>query len=167
MNSREGIIKALNLEPHPEGGYFKETYRSVGEITADSLPKAYGGKRNYSTSIYFLLTSDNFSSFHRIKQDETWHFYDGSPMLLHVIDESGEHSKIVIGRDLSAGQVPQYVVKGGQWFAAEVINENDFSFVGCTVAPGFSFEDFELKSEAELTSLFPHQKEVIAALTHH
>jgi len=88
-------------------------------------------------------------------------------MLLHIINENGEHSKIVIGRNLSAGQVPQYVVPGGQWFAAEVINENDFSFVGCTVAPGFSFEDFELKSEAQLTALFPNQKEVISKLTHH
>jgi len=167
MNTREGIINKLKLQPHPEGGYFKETYRSEGIIQASSLPSEYNGSRNCSTSIYFLLTSDNFSAFHRIKQDETWHFYDGSPMLLHIINENGEHSKIVIGRNLSAGQVPQYVVPGGQWFAAEVINENDFSFVGCTVAPGFSFEDFELKSEAQLTALFPNQKEVISKLTHH
>jgi len=167
MNTKEDIINKLNLEPHPEGGYFKEVYRAEGEIDSSSLTKDYKGKRNYSTSIYFLLTSDSFSAFHRIKQDEIWHFYDGSPILLHVINEKGEHSQIIIGRDLLAGHHPQYVVPGGCWFATEVINENDFSFVGCTVSPGFSFEDFELRSEEYLTSLFPHNKEVISKLTHH
>jgi len=78
MNSIKAIIKQLDLKPHPEGGFFKETYRSSGSIKADSLDASYNGERNYSTCIYFLLTSDNFSAFHRIKQDEIWHFYDGS-----------------------------------------------------------------------------------------
>jgi predicted cupin superfamily sugar epimerase len=161
------IVNKLKLQAHPEGGYFRETYRSEGEVNADSLHKDYKGKRNYSTCIYFLLTSDNFSALHRIKQDEIWHFYDGSPILLHVISPEGEHSEIVIGNDLSKGEVPQYVVPGGCWFAAEVINQNSYSLTGCTVSPGFSFEDFELKSKAELTSMFPHQQEIISKLTHH
>ena len=162
------IIKELKLEPHPEGGYFRETYRSEGKINNNnSLEKNYTGNRNYSTCIYFLLTSDNFSALHRIKQDEIWHFYDGSPIKLHTISESGVHETHIIGNNLSKGEIPQFVVPGGFWFGAEVIDQNSYSLVGCTVSPGFSFEDFELKSEKELTSLFPNQKEIISKLTHH
>lgn len=161
------IIDELKLEPHPEGGYFKETYRSVGEISEEHLEREYKSKRNYSTCIYFLLTSDKFSALHRIKQDEIWHFYDGSPIRLHMISELGVHSEHIIGRDFKKGQVPQFVVPGGYWFAAEVLNKDDYSLVGCTVSPGFSFEDFELKSRKELVLLFPDKKELISKLTHH
>lgn len=167
MNSIKTIIKQLNLKPHPEGGYFKETYRSSGEIKADSLDASYDGNRNYSTCIYFLLTSDNFSAFHRIKQDEIWHFYDGSPILLHIISKYGTYSKHYIGKDLNKGEVPQFVVKGGDWFAAEVIEKDVYSLVGCTVAPGFSFEDFELTPRQKLIELFPNHKDLVSRLTHH
>lgn len=165
MNSVDKIIKTLDLEPHPEGGYFKETYRSAGEIKEDRLNPIYKGKRNYSTCIYFLLTSNNFSAFHRIKQDEIWHFYDGSPIRLHIISEMGVHSEYIIGRNFSTGETPQLIVSGGSWFAAEVINKNDFSLVGCTVSPGFSFEDFELISRKELILKFPEHKSVITKFT--
>lgn len=160
------IIKALDLTAHPEGGYYKETYRSKGEIEESNLNSTYKGKRNYSTGIYFLLTSDSFSALHRIKQDEIWHFYDGSPIRLHVISETGIYSVHSIGRDIFNGEVPQYVVPGGCWFAAEVINKDSYSLVGCTVSPGFSFEDFELKNKKELISLFPEQEGIISKLTH-
>lgn len=163
----ENIIRLLDLEPHPEGGYFKETYRSTGHIDGESLGSAYQGKRNFSTCIYFLLTSDSFSAFHRIKQDEIWHFYDGSPIRLHAISEEGIHTSHVISRDLDHGQIPQLIVPGGSWFASEVIDPDSYSLVGCTVSPGFSFEDFELKSRAELVALFPKHEEIIARLTHH
>lgn len=166
MNSIKNIINKLKLEPHPEGGYFKETYRSFGEINEENLEAGYEGKRNYSTCIYFLLTSDNFSALHRIKQDEIWHFYDGSPILLHMISELGIHSEHVIGSDFNKGETPQFIVPGGYWFAAEVINKNDYSLVGCTVSPGFSFKDFELKTRKELISLFPDKEEIISKLTH-
>ena len=166
MNSIKNIIDLLKLEPHPEGGYFKETYRSLGEINEDNLIEGYEGNRNYSTCIYFLLTSDNFSALHRIKQDEIWHFYDGSPILLHIISELGIHSKHVIWRDFNKGETPQFVVPGGYWFAAEVINKNDYSLVGCTVSPGFNFKDFELKTRKELVSMFPDKEEIISKLTH-
>ncbi|AFL79861.1 hypothetical protein Aeqsu_0347 [Aequorivita sublithincola DSM 14238] len=166
-NSIEKIISQLELQPHPEGGYFKETYRSNGEIKKDSLDKAYNGTRSYSTCIYFLLTSANFSAFHRVKQDEIWHFYDGSPIRLHIISEAGLHTKHLIGRDFNNGETPQLIVPGGCWFAAEVINEDAYSLVGCTVAPGFSFEDFELKSKKDLVALFPDNEEIISRLTHH
>jgi len=167
INSIEEIINKLNLKPHPEGGYFKETYRSVGEIKEDSLNTNYQGKRNFSTCIYFLLTSEKFSAFHRIKQDEIWHFYDGSPIRLHIILEDGNHSHYLIGRDFAKGEIPQFIVPGGCWFAAEVINKNDYSLVGCTVSPGFSFEDFELKTRKELISLFPDLEKIITKLTNH
>lgn len=167
INSIQNIIQKLQLEPHPEGGYYRQTYKSVGEIKEDSLRENYQGKRNYSTCIYFLLTSENFSAFHRIKQDEIWHFYDGSPIRLHMISKSGVHTSHKIGRDLGNGEVPQFVVEGGNWFASEVIHENSYSLVGCTVSPGFTFEDFELKSRKELISIFPENEEIITKLTHH
>ncbi|SRR5690554_3693637 len=165
-NKIERIVKQLDLAPHPEGGFYKETYRSEGNIDEKALGNDYKGTRSYSTCIYFMLTSDSFSAFHRIKQDEIWHFYDGSPIKLHVITEKGEHSTHIIGKDLEKGEVPQYIVSGGCWFGAEVINENHFSLVGCTVSPGFSFEDFELIPRKDLIALYPHNKDVITYLTH-
>ena len=161
----KNMIDTLELLPHPEGGYFKETYRSLGEIGQESLGQEYESSRNYSTCIYFLLTSDNFSALHRIKQDEIWHFYDGSPIRLHMISASGVHTEQIIGRDLDKGELPQFVVPGGYWFGAEVVNADSYSLVGCTVSPGFDFNDFELKSKDDLSELFPQQADIIAKLT--
>lgn len=165
MSTIEEIIEKLGLQPHPEGGYFKETYRSEGKIDKNCLPIIYGDTRNYSTCIYFLLTSENFSAFHRIKQDEIWHFYDGSPIILHIISEKGNYSKVVIGREITKGQVPQFVVPGGCWFAAEVSLQNSYSLVGCTVSPGFDFKDFELPSRQTLVDMFPEHQNIITLLT--
>jgi len=162
----QNIINKLGLQPHPEGGYFKETYRSKGIIKADSLDPVYLGARNYSTSIYFLLTADTFSAFHRIKQDEFWHFYDGATLELHMISPHGNYSKVMIGRDIMKGEVPQFVVPGGYWFAANVIKGGDYTLTGCTVAPGFDFADFELPDRQFLLDLFPQHREIIVALTH-
>ncbi|NQX78325.1 cupin domain-containing protein [Gilvibacter sp.] len=164
-NTLEQLITKFDLKPHPEGGYYKETYRSSGTIAEANLPAAYDGERNYATSIYFLLMADNFSSFHRINQDEIWHFYDGSPLLLHIITPEGVYSEHLIGIDLSRGEVPQYVVPGGCWFAAEVIEPSGFSFIGCTVSPGFSFADFQLGKRSELINDFPKHADVIERLT--
>lgn len=166
-NSANNLIHTLDLQPHPEGGYFKETYRSVGKIKEDSLEQEYGGERNYSTCIYFLLTSDSFSAFHSIKQDEIWHFYDGSPIRLHIITAQGIHQEHIIGRNIGKGERPQLVVSGGCWFAAEVIVPDTYTLVGCTVSPGFSFEDFKLIPRKELTALFPNHETIIARLTHY
>ena len=165
MKEAERIINALGLEPHPEGGYFIETYRSVGEISQDSLDSKYQGKRNYATCIYFLLTSESYSTFHRIHQDEIWHFYDGSPIKIHIISETGDYSNIIIGRDVIKGEKPQFVVPGNQWFAAEVINDNDYTLVGCTVSPGFDFTDFQLANRKELITQFPQHEKIITKLT--
>lgn len=165
MEPVDHIIKTLNLSPHPEGGYFRETYRSQGEIGPECLFDQYPAKRSFTTCIYFLLTYGNFSAFHRITQDEIWHFYDGSPLHLHLITQQGDYSKIAIGRKLDEGEVPQFVVPGGTWFAATVINPNGYSLVGCTVSPGFDFADFELGMRDALISKFPQHNGIIMQLT--
>ncbi|GAA4900131.1 cupin domain-containing protein [Flaviramulus aquimarinus] len=159
------IISQLSLQPHPEGGYFKETYRSAGVIDEKHLGSNFSGNRNYTTAIYFLLTSDTFSAFHRINQDEIWHFHKGSAIKLHIISDEGVYSTIIIGNDLEKGELPQYVVPKKYWFAAEVINADDYSLVGCTVSPGFDFKDFELPERASLITKFPQHKTIITKLT--
>ena len=160
----ELIINQLKLQKHPEGGYFRETYRSKGEINfteSDDL----SGNRNYSTCIYFLLTSEQFSSFHRIKQDEIWHFYSGSAIRLFMISPQGDLTEHIIGNDLLQGQNPQLVVPANHWFAAEIVEPNSFALVGCTVAPGFDFSDFELANRQELSIQFPQHQSLIEKLT--
>ena len=161
----ETIIKKLNLQPHPEGGFFSETYRSEESIPQEVLNNQFSGSRNHATAIYFLLTSDTFSAFHRINQDEIWHFHKGSPILLHMISEKGDYTNVVIGTHIEQDEHPQFVVPARFWFAAEVINQNDYSLVGCTVSPGFDFKDFELPKRKDLITLYPNQKEIITKLT--
>lgn len=166
MNAKiQSIIEDLNLAPHPEGGYFRETYRSSGRIGSESLVSDYAGERSYSTCIYFLLTSETFSAFHRIKQDEIWHFYDGAAIALHTISPDGKRTEVRIGNNLSNGETPQCVVSGGDWFAASVIGENSYALVGCTVAPGFNFADFELAERGALCAAYPHHAELITQYT--
>lgn len=159
------IITALDLQPHPEGGYFKETYRSQGEIAQQHLAASFSGNRNYCTGIYFLLTSDSFSAFHRIKQDEMWHFYKGDALKLHVISPDGNYTTVTIGNAILNNEIPQYVVPAGHWFAAEVPTPNSYTLVGCTVAPGFNFDDFEMPNREHLISKFPQHAAVISKLT--
>lgn len=160
------IIKQLNLQEHPEGGYFKETYRSTEVISNSELGEEYNGDRNHSTCIYFMLTSEKFSAFHKINQDEMWHYYKGAPLKLHIISQEGEYSFVMIGNDFEKNEVPQYVVKGGDWFAAEVLEKDSYTLVGCTVAPGFDFADFVLPKREKLIELFPQHEDVICKLTH-
>ena len=158
------IIEKLNLQKHPEGGYFQETYRSEGEIDF-SENSHFSGVRNCSTCIYFLLTSEEFSSFHRIKQDEIWHFYHGSAIRLFMISPQGDLTEHIIGNDLLQGQNPQLVVPANHWFAAEIVEPNSFALAGCTVAPGFDFADFELANRQELSNQFPQHQSLIDKLT--
>ncbi|MGX1931049.1 cupin domain-containing protein [Flagellimonas sp. 2504JD4-2] len=165
MNEVDFLIKKFDLQPHPEGGYFKETYRSSGVIEQTALPLSYQGARNHATCIYFLLTSNTFSAFHKIIQDEIWHFYAGSPLKIYMISDNGEYSEQVIGNDFSAGQVAQFVVPGGYWFAAKTIEPDSYSFVGCTVSPGFDFADFVLPKRTELLDKFPQYEAIIKRFT--
>ncbi len=158
------IVNKLNLIEHPEGGFYKEEYRSKGILPQSNLT-GFNGDRNYCTSIYFLLTSSNFSGFHRIKQDEIWHFYSGSSLSVHVIYPDGKYIKHTVGMDLEKGHFPQLTVPANCWFASNVETEDSYSFVGCTVAPGFDFEDFELAKRDELTQSYPQHKNIIKQLT--
>lgn len=147
-------IKTLSLLPHPEGGFYKETYRSLEKISLKH------GERNYSTAIYFLLEKNNFSAFHKIKSDELWHFYSGDT--LEVIEITSE-GKLKI-TDLGPGNF-QYCVPAGNWFGSRVKAGGNFSLVGCTVAPGFDFSDFEMAKRENLLKEFPEHADVIKELT--
>ena len=158
-------IDKLNLIPHPEGGYYRETYRSELLIAREALPPQFTGPRLASTAIYFLLEGENFSAFHRLRSDELWHFYAGSPISVHVIDTEGGHSEIQLGDDPDAGDVLQAAVKAGRWFASRVRDPKTFALAGCTVAPGFDFADFELGKRAELVRIYPQHRKLIESLT--
>lgn len=164
MTAREWIDK-LGLNRHPEGGWYRETYRSSEGISREHLPSRFDGDRVFSTAIYFLLESGDISALHRIRQDEVWHFYDGSPLTLHLISSEGEYSTLHLGRDLAAGQQPQVVTPTGFLFGATVDEPASFTLVGCTVAPGFDFADFEMPTREELCRLYPARRELIERLT--
>ncbi len=158
-------IERLRLLPHPEGGYYRETYRASDQIGAEALERRFGAARSASTAIYFLLTSADFSSLHRMKSDEAWHYHVGSPLTVHAIDPNGNLQTYKVGLGLDDGQQPQAVVPGGHWFGATVDEPGGYSLVSCTVAPGFDFEDFELGDRQHLTRLYPQHQTLIERLT--
>jgi predicted cupin superfamily sugar epimerase len=145
------LVAALSLKPHPEGGFYRETFRSPLRVQTKL------GERAASTAIYFLLTAGTFSAFHRVFGDEAWHFYGGSPLELHLLDGRG-HTVHVL--DPAA---PQAVVPDGVWQAARTTGA--YSFVGCTVAPGFEFKDFEMAAKDALARAYPTHKDIVHALT--
>lgn len=156
MNSRATeLIELLGLEKHPEGGYYREKYRSPLNINQGN---------SLMTSIYFLLTYDDPSKFHRIQSDEHWYFHEGSSLTIHLLNENGHQIK-KLGLDLNEGQNPYHLVKGNTIFGSEVIEKNAYSLVSCAVAPGFEFKEFELFKKEELIQLFPNEKEIINRLT--
>jgi predicted cupin superfamily sugar epimerase len=163
MTAQE-LVTYFNMQAHPEGGWFKETYRSKEAIEATALPDRFPASRFFSTAIYFLLDQGNFSAFHRIKSDECWHFYAGGPLDLYMIHENGRFEHVVIGSRPEQQQHFQFVVPAGCWFASRPSADSAFSFVGCTVAPGFDFNDFELAEKDLLLASFPQHSELITAL---
>ena len=164
MQNVEALIEHYKLLPHPEGGWYKETYRSKETIPANSLPSPFAGPRSMSTAIYFLLEQGNFSTFHKIQSDECWHFYAGQTLEIFVLQPSGDIEIIRLGNNVEAGECFQYVVPANLWFASRPIATADFCFVGCTVAPGFDFEDFELANAEDLIKQFPQHKILIQEL---
>lgn len=165
MKSRiEELIKKLNLQPHPEGGYYTEVYRSEGIIETDDDDFPDG--RQFSTSIYYLLGSGDQSHFHRIKSDEVWHHYEGSSITIHLISKTGSYRKLHIGKDLESGQKPQHTVPAGSWFGVTVDEPESYALCGCTVSPGFDFDDFVMADRNDLLDQFPGHEEIIKKLTH-
>ena len=161
MKSSEIWIKKLGLTPHPEGGYFKEVYRSNEAIPNTALPERYSGNRAYATSIYFLLEGNQFSAWHILQSDEIWYFSCGSHLYIHIMDNNGNYTKHSLGTDIEKGEEPQIIIPKQSWFAAEVANKESYSLVSCAVAPGFDFADFELGSKEDLKKQFPQHKEII------
>ena len=177
-------IKQLRLRPHPEGGYYRETYRSPEIIAMADLPKRYKGRRSFATAIYFLLRGNQISAFHRLKSNEIWHFYDGSPISIFVIGKDGHLTTAKLGLNAVEGEQPQFVIKAGSWFAARLVKQNpkskiqntqpragppvaekSYALIGCTVTPGFDFADFEMGKRSELCRQFPCHCALIEQLT--
>lgn len=166
MQPYEKIIKALGLEPHPEGGYFKETYRSDLLISKEGLKNIYSGSRCAATAIYFLLTKDKPKSFlHKLKSDEIFHLYDGGPLDVLLLYPNGDGQVQTLGRDLEKGERPQVLIPKGTWFGVLLNKSVPYALMGCTVAPGFEFEDFTLEVPKDLKSRYSNFSEMIEALT--
>ncbi len=146
-------LQHLQLQPHPEGGYFRETYRSQGVIPAWDL-KNYFGSRPFGTAIYFLLKENDFSAFHKLKSDEVWHFYAGCSLNLFILSENEVFTK-TLGIHADKGESLQQVVPANHWFAAQPVDSGSYTLAGCTMAPGFDFQDFELGKREELIQQFP------------
>jgi predicted cupin superfamily sugar epimerase len=155
----KSFIEQLNLIPHPEGGYFRETYRSK-ENTLNSD----GEKRSQSTAIYFVLENQNKSHFHRIKSDELWFFHQGEPIEIFYFENSEFHT-IQLGNDFHMGQVAQAVIPANVWFASRLLSGKGYGLVSCTVGPGFDFLDFEMAKKRNLLVEFPEFQEIIEEMT--
>ncbi len=164
MIDAKQLIQQYSLQQHPEGGWYKENYRSKEMIPQMALPVAFTSERSFSTAIYFLLEQGNFSAFHRIKSDECWHFYAGETLLVYVLQANGELELISLGSNIEKGELFQFVVPANCWFASRPAATTNFSFVGCTVAPGFDFEDFELAKADELITIYPEHEAIIREL---
>lgn len=165
MNAAD-LVRQLGLQPHPEGGFFRETYRASEAIAGPALPRRFGGARSISTAIYFLLEAGQCSHLHRIKADEVWHFYAGDPLIVVEIDPAGRLKTTELGED----GVFQHVVPAGAWFGAIPAEGGrfapmGFTLVGCTVAPGFDFADFELADRAALAAEYPAHQDWVRRLT--
>jgi len=162
-NTADNLISLLSLMPHPEGGHFRETYRSQHRVSRA------GGAAGHSasTAIYYLLRGRERSTWHRIQSDEMWHFYDGAPIRIHVLEPNGGLSTLRLGNPLRhAGTHFQALVPAGRWFAAECEDPEGYGLVGCTVAPGFEFDEFEIGDRDFLSQHWPAHSALIARLSH-
>ena len=165
LKSAEYWIRHFGLIKHPEGGYYNETYRSDELISGESLPERFKGKYSFSTAIYYLLKSGDFSKFHRLKSDEIWHFYAGSPLNIFIIEQNGNLRKHLIGSGKENEELFQVLIPAMCWISAVPMEKDSYSLVGCTVAPGFEYKDLEFGNIDELIAQYPHHKEIIEMLT--
>ena len=163
----EEVIKKLDLKPLPgEGGYYKQTYKCEGPgVPATAYGIHSNTLRHASTAIYYLVTPDSFSSLHRIKSDEIFHFYAGDAVEMVQIDENGNLLRITIGSDLGNGEIPQVVVPKGTWQGTRLKKGGKWALMGTTVAPGFEFEDFELGEREPMLTAFPQHRNDIMRYT--
>jgi uncharacterized protein len=155
------LVNHYQLKPHPEGGFYKRTYRSSEVIHEECLPIRFPAERSCSSAIYYLLEGQQFSAFHRLKSDELWHFYYGGALNIYCIDEEGKFELVTLGNSLQNEEVFQATIRSGLWFAAQPAHPDSFSFVGCTVSPGFEFEDLEMSDADQLSALYPQHEQLI------
>jgi len=161
----EELITLLSLTPHPEGGYYRETYRSAETIPDNVLPDRYKGDRSYGTAIYFLLNPDTFSALHRLKTDEVFHFYLGDPVEMLQLLPSGSGRVIKLGSEIKSGMHLQVAVSRGMWQGSRLIRGGEYALLGTTAAPGFKFVDFEIGQRDKLLQSYPRFRDLIVALT--
>jgi uncharacterized protein len=157
-------IQTLGLQRHPEGGHFREVYRSSESLRGKALPERFNGDRSLGTAIYYLLEGHAFSAFHQLKQDEIFHFYDGNPAIVYTLQAQG----LVVyrlGRDPRKGQLPMLVLPSGTVFAVELEGHHGFALMGCTVSPGFDFQDLDIVSRDDLVRQFPEHYELVQRLS--
>lgn len=160
------IIEKLGLIPHPgEGGYYRETYRSLDNVCAEALPSRYNHEKELSTAIYYLITPESYSAMHRIPTDEIFHFYLGDPVAMLHLYPDGRGETVILGNDILNGQVLQFVVPGGVWQGMHLIEGGRFALMGTTVAPAFDFDEFELGDRKILIGQYPGFAENIERLT--
>ena len=161
----EKIINRFALKPHPEGGFFKEVYRSTQHVRHPGVPAGENAERVCGTLIYYMLVGDRFSAFHRVRwTDEIWHLYAGGPIELHLIDTDGHYHAKTLTTALGDGE-PTALVPAGHWQAARVAPGSSWAFGGCSVAPGFEYADFEMPSATALIEAFPQHEAIIRTLT--
>jgi predicted cupin superfamily sugar epimerase len=163
--SADEIIHRLKLEPHPEGGFYRESYRARETIAGEALPLRYESARTMSTAIYYLLTPVAGSAMHRVRSDEIYHFYAGDPIELLLLRESARSELVVLGPDLAGGEKPQVVVPGGTWQGAHLCRGGAWALLGMTVAPGFEFQDFEMGDAEALAAGWPDRAALIRELS--
>lgn len=164
IKSAEYWIENLQLEKHPEGGWFREVYQSGEMISKHALPEGFSGDRSVSTSIYYLLEGEDFSAFHRIKSDELWHFYTGNSSIEIISIEEGKTKQQFLGDNPGQNHYFQIVVPKNTWFAARLINKNGFALAGCTVSPGFHFDDFEMANQELIWQNPEIEKEIVGLI---
>lgn len=159
------VKEILHLQPHPEGGCYTQTYKSSIFIPSEALSTSYDGLRSASTAIYYLLEAGTFSEMHRLRSDEIFHFYLGDPVEMLQLCPDGSSRTVQLGNDLMSGQRPQVVVPKGVWQGSQLIQGGRFALLGCTVAPGFEFADYEAGKREQLIAQYSGRRELITALT--
>mmetsp|Transcript_31159 Transcript_31159/g.54163 ORF Transcript_31159/g.54163 Transcript_31159/m.54163 type:complete len:170 (-) Transcript_31159:85-594(-) len=162
----QDLIQIYDLQPHPEGGFFKETYVSSHAVDVKANEFSAGGTRWSSTHIFYLLPGGSRSKIHRLTLgDEMWHFYLGGPLTVAEMSPDGQVKETILGQDVKAGHATTTLVPVGNWFGAYANEGTEFALVGCTVTPGFDFKDFEFGSRGDLLAKYPHAREIILWLT--
>jgi predicted cupin superfamily sugar epimerase len=158
MQNASYWIEHLKLQRHPEGGYYKEVFRSQQQVLRPDDNKT----KQACTSIYYLLEGKDFSGFHRLASDEIWYFHKGSPLIIHAINENGLHSAFELSDNISGNL--SIVITAGIWFAAEIPSGDGFTLTSCAVAPGFDFSEFEMAKKEELIKIYPQHKDLLNKL---